>query len=370
LQGVRVFLPQVQNHITNQQVSLMNTASSKTKAVPARRFPSIRLFRHTDDTPAIVPVWDTPTHNSDSAPALSRRRALKLATLASIGLLLREKSIVPAARADIPSAAETTRSNSLLPYVNAHKKWGNEHLTNFLRHLNQVQKELLLIAVGKDAKKGDLFDVEQSKRDIRFIASNTLLYPFRNKQNYYYHEEIVRTTARHYDVDESYIENAPTLLLERKIFKAQFEKAWEKLTLEQRQKLLNEIDKDGKIVNKASIILLSGSAAIASLSTAVSLSGFAFYMTMSSAIKAAASFIGLTLPFAAYQTTTATVSILSGPIGWACVGAATLGAAFFAGRPNYGKLAGVILQIHLLKIEALEKAGLLEETMRELRVKY
>ncbi|MEZ4731397.1 MAG: hypothetical protein R3E79_30125 [Caldilineaceae bacterium] len=133
------------------------------------------------------------------------------------------------------------------------------------------------------------------------------------------------------------------------------------MSVEQRQELLNKIDPNGKIKDKAAIAALTGSGAIAVLSTSVAFSGFAFYTSMSVAISTVAGFFGLTLPFAAYTGASSVVAFLSGPVGWAIAGIAALGGIALAGRANVTKTSAFISQIHALKVAALIEAGIPEK---------
>lgn len=145
------------------------------------------------------------------------------------------------------------------------------------------------------------------------------------------------------------------------MFSALFTETWDKLSVEQRKELLNKIDPNNKIKDKAAIVALSSSGAIAALSTSVAFSGFAFYTTMSVGISTAAGLLGVTLPFAAYTGASSVVAFLSGPVGWAIAGIAALGGVALAGRANIKKTAIFICQLHFMKVEALIEAGIPEK---------
>jgi uncharacterized protein YaaW (UPF0174 family) len=250
-------------------------------------------------------------------------------------------------------------SDPLLPYLAIEKKWGKNELTEFLNHLNRERQKLILIALEK--KPDDfMFDVEKVKREIRWQASHWITYPFREKSDYDYHREIVRWVAEEFDVNEHLVNNAPTFVLERKIMESLFAKIWEKLNEKQRRELLDKMDKENSlsVADKVKIATLaSGAAALTALSVTAYFAGFAFYTTMASVIATCAGFLGVTLPFATYATTSAMLATLSGPVGWACIGVAAIGSSLFLGRANPSRTAAVICQIHLLKVEVLQKSG-------------
>lgn len=181
--------------------------------------------------------------------------------------------------------------------------------------------------------------------------------PFRDASNTEYHA-VVAQVARDIGIPKDTIGDRPTFSLEHEISQFLFMESWDKLTPAQREKLLKELDKRGAITDKAKVATLSGATAIGVLNTAVAISGFAFYTAMSSAIAVTAATAGITLPFAAYAGASTTVGVLCGPVGWAVMGAAALGGLALAGRPKKQKLTALVMQVHALKVEALQAAGL------------
>jgi len=159
------------------------------------------------------------------------------------------------------------------------------------------------------------------------------------------------------------VEGGSTLILEREIQKQIFANLWDKLKREQRLKLLEKIDPNGHIHDKAAIAAMTGAGALGVLSLTVAFYGFAFYTTMSVTICTVAGFFGLTLPFVAYAGSSTLVAFLCGPVGWAIMGLAALGGVALAGRPNAKKITAFICQIHALKIAALIDAGVPEKAV-------
>jgi hypothetical protein len=103
---------------------------------------------------------------------------------------------------------------------------------------------------------------------------------------------------------------------------------------------------------------MSGTAMIALLATTVYFAGFAFYATMSTAIAAAAGILGITLPIGVYTGAAALVAILSGPVGLVIVGLGTAGSVVLLGRANLKKTTAFVLQMHGLKVAALQNSGI------------
>lgn len=137
-----------------------------------------------------------------------------------------------------------------------------------------------------------------------------------------YHKDVVQWLAEEKEIDKNQINTLSTYQLERKITEKYFADIWDKLTPEQREQLLTKIENDtgSSIINKAGIAAMTGAGAIGALSATVAFTGFAFYTTMSSVISAVAGLVGVTLPFAAYAGTSATIGFLTGPPGWIIAG--------------------------------------------------
>jgi len=157
-------------------------------------------------------------------------------------------------------------------------------------------------------------------------------------------------------VDKRIVKAAPTFPLEQELFRMLFVGMWDKLSESQRKAVLEQVDPHNSLKDKAAIAALGGAAALAALSGTVALAGFAFYTTMSVTIAAVAALAGATLPFASYAAASALVGMLSGPLGWAVVGLAGLGGLVLKGRADAAKTTALLLQIHALKVEALQAA--------------
>jgi hypothetical protein len=145
-----------------------------------------------------------------------------------------------------------------------------------------------------------------------------------------------------------------------------FIQIWDKLTPEQRKQVLDSLDKDSKLQDKAGIALAGGAAALTALSATVYFAGFAFYTTMSSVIFSTAGIFGLTVPFAAYAGASTTVGVLSGPVGWTILGLSALGSLVMLGSANEAKTAAFVTQVHLIKVQALKNSGKLTSTLKDL----
>ena len=275
---------------------------------------------------------------------------------ASDQLKATEVSSDPAAKLLVPAAA----------LVKVKEKWTAEHLYEFL---NALPKESLLSLkkvielvdknASLDALQGKSKDIHDIQKQVLWISSNIFTYPFRDETVLNYHS-LVTWVAQDSGVASELIATESTFILERAIQKQLFAQMWDKLTIKQREELLEKIDPSNKLNDKASLAALGGAAALAALSVTVVLKGFAFYMAMSVTISHVAAILGLTVPFAFYTGASSIVAFLSGPVGWAIIGISALGGIALTGRANVQKTTAFIFQIHALKVAALLAAGVSE----------
>ena len=249
---------------------------------------------------------------------------------------------------------EKPQPDRLLPYLFLDSKVNATQFNAFLLHCNTERLNSLLGALEKK-KDGKSSAVEQIRREFLWKSSHWLPYLKKDKENIPYHD-IVCWAAREQGVSDADLNQLPTFALERKIFERVFAQAWDKLTPAQRREAISKMKVEQS--QWQGIAGMSGAAAIATLSTTTALSGFAFYTGMSSLLASTAQVLAISLPFGAYTTGSAIVSIASGPVGWV-VGAVALGAgATFTGRANPMATSQMIIQIHCIKIDALKKSGM------------
>ena len=255
------------------------------------------------------------------------------------------------------SVAET-RSNQLVhlaPYVSRLTKWKAGDLFTFCNAMNQT--DLASLARGLELPTPSAEDSKPQllsaiHKEIVWQSSNIVSYSFKSIEEIDYHR-IVSWCAQSVGVDSTTTSFTSTFDLEQAIVKKQFSELWDKLTNNQRLELLEKIDTGHTIQDRAAVAAMSGTAALASLSTTVYFSGFAFYTTMSVVISTVAGWFSITLPFVAYTTASSTVAVLAGPIGWA-IGAVLFAAAVaWTGRANVKKTTALVMQLHALKAGAL-----------------
>lgn len=263
--------------------------------------------------------------------------------------------------------AQNVRRHYLYPYVKAALTWNHVEFDDFIRHLKVAEQDLILSSLGFDTNS-QAYNPDTIKRTVRYNASNIATYPFREKLDYNYHEEIVAWTADHYGIPQSTTKESSTFEVEHLIMKQVFMELWDSMNPTQRQEILTKIDDGNHIKDKAGLALAGGATALAVLSGTVHFLGFTFYLTMSSIIYTTAGVFGTTVPFAAYAASSSTIAALSGPIGWAIFGIASTGAVLFLGRADRLKSTAFIIQMHMIKVASLEQSGELEKTMRFLKL--
>lgn len=290
----------------------------------------------------------------------TRERATTTTSRRNFTLLLFLAALLPirgtfaAAKKSIAAAARFVRPNA---------KWDANNFYEFVKALPPDARLILKKSVHllkEDAKVGDLKSANQDAKDIQkrmlWLSSNVFAYPFKDASKVGHHQ-VVMWAAKESNVSLQVVDKFSTFELEKELYKLLFAQLWNKLTPVQRQALLAKIDPNGSIKDRAAVAAMGGAAALAALSATVAFTGFAFYTTMSLAIAAVASAVGVVLPFATYTAAASVVGVLAGPVGWAIMGVSALGGLVFAGRANVQKTTAAILQIHALKVEALIADG-------------
>lgn len=108
--------------------------------------------------------------------------------------------------------------------------------------------------------------------------------------------------------------NKGIVIAEKELYLKLFQNEFEKLSEDEKQKIIGELEKAG--LNKDQISSLSGLTAI----SVAQLSGFGIYMLASTTLGAITSMLGLTLPFAVYTGMSSAISFVIGPIGFLVMG--------------------------------------------------
>lgn len=247
----------------------------------------------------------------------------------------------------------------LLPYVKLESKWTLKEFKDFISALDQDRRNSLkkALKIGDKQFNSKEEEIFYLREQFQWICYRQCPYICDPPPKYQYHV-VVQAIASKLNINKDSIVAMTTFELERKILEATFAGIWDKLTPEQRIKVLEKMDK-AKTLDCAGIAAMSGAGAIAALSATVYFSGFAFYTGMSSAIASSGSLLGVPMPMSAYSTASSTAAPLSGPVGW---GIAEVAVAAAGGRwPPRGldlqPFAATIIQIHYIKVQALYNSG-------------
>ena len=246
----------------------------------------------------------------------------------------------------------------LSAYVLVDKTWTPNDFNTFLEHCDNKKLDALAksLKVDDTTKSYQEASTTELKKELLRQSSHLITRPFKDFENIDYHG-IVKWVAGKCSVPKELIETAPTFVLERHIVEFSFKDIWDSLSAKQRTELIQKIDTQNKL-SSAEIAELSGTAALTALSTTVYFTGFAFYTTMSTVISATAGFLGLTVPFAAYAGASTTAAILSGPIGWGLIAIGAAGSLAILGKANWKNCMAFIVQLHFIKVEALQQSGI------------
>ena len=148
--------------------------------------------------------------------------------------------------------------------------------------------------------------------DFQLFGGNSVANTFRGYGVPY--REILEDVCDNQDVP--YDKSAPTALIEKALLEKSLRSMWSKMTEEQRQQILKELG--------AGSLNISGTGASALLAI-FRMGGFESYKVMLMLVNGlATAILGRGLAFGANAALTKTISIVTGPIGWAVGGAWTL----------------------------------------------
>jgi hypothetical protein len=200
-----------------------------------------------------------------------------------------------------------------------------------------------------DSLGGRQKTIDRLQNDLK-SARFPLPFPFHKGVEWH---DIVLWACKEAGTDQTYAHNSfdAELALINRIF----EHNWDKLSEAQRKTVIeNSALSKLSSHDKDAILVASGTAALGILNTAVGLSGFAFYTTMSSAIAAIANVFGVTLPFVVYTSASTVTGVLTGPVGWTLLAAASTGLVWYALKPDDAKVTRMVVSLHLLKAKALD----------------
>ena len=219
---------------------------------------------------------------------------------------------------------------------------------------NDVSPTTVADAMAKGHLSEELVLPLNIKKKMVWRRYNKTTYIFHEKDVLDYHHNYVMWAAEKCGVDEKARNELSTFHLEQAVYKKYFADIWDKLSQKQRESLLTRIEGEGgRVGDKVAIVAMSGAAAISALSVTAACAGFAFYTSLTSAMAVAAGWVGATLPFAAYTTTTTTIGALTGPVGWCIAGVGLAGAGIAAGWPDSDLIISFVMTVNVIKAKKL-----------------
>ena len=254
--------------------------------------------------------------------------------------------------------SEQKRIDELYPYCCLEYDMHSYQFNEFLNHLSWERALSIIQAVNQEYEANSLEQIiSDIKKEFVWKSSHWITYGFKDAESIDY-DKTVRWVAEKILKEEKELHSLTTFQVERLICEAFFEQIWDHMSVEDREKTLKDMKIEGIDSNQiAGIAALGGSAALATLSTTIIFSGCAFYTGLSTFICSAAAIVGVSLPFGVYTGAAATAALLGGPIGWGLIALGSVGGAALLGSANYQKTAQMIIAIHLIKVDALEKSG-------------
>ena len=254
------------------------------------------------------------------------------------------------------------------PFVKKDSAWKIGDFLDFLAALPpsgllalKKTLELLPDSATESALKGTQVDVVEINTAL--CQKSSWFGRCRNPSDFDYHG-MVMTVADQAKIDSAKLKKSSTFDVEQlfmeKVY-AEVEKdfisKWEKMSIEDRKKVLDRADPNGKLKDHAMMASAAGSIVIRALSLVVAFNGFSAYVAATTALGAATAAVGTTLPFAAYTSLTTAISVLTGPVGWAIGTTAGVSSLILAGRPDSKRMTSFTLTMHALKLDALRAAG-------------
>ncbi|MGD1858235.1 MAG: hypothetical protein ACFB2W_28700 [Leptolyngbyaceae cyanobacterium] len=125
-----------------------------------------------------------------------------------------------------------------------------------------------------------------------------------------------------------------------------FQNMWDRLSLEQREQVVLEIQRNSDDPRVEELLLTAGTMAAAKAS------GFGIYLMASTVLGGLTQTLGITLPFVAYMGISRAIALVLGPVGWlALLG----GVAFTTNQPNWNRLTLAVVYISAIRHDPNEK---------------
>ena len=177
------------------------------------------------------------------------------------------------------------------------------HISTLLQEMNLEQKKAFVQILG--LKQNDDKEIVSKISKLLLPAKGLFQDPLNYKQ---FIISIAEKNGENVDISKG------KLHAERELYLKLYQNEFEKLSQEEKDKIIEELGKAG--LDKNQIASVSGIGALG----AAQLSGFGIYMLASSTVGAITSLLGITLPFALYTGMSSAISFVIGPVGFLVMG--------------------------------------------------
>ncbi len=245
-----------------------------------------------------------------------------------------------------------------------HKKWTEEDLNHFLTQLNESEGGALMASIEKESTE---YSSEAVRAHLNWLRYHTFDWRAHSSEMVDYHEIVSWVARVEFQVDQERLDSASTFELERLITERSIAKMWENLSPDQRVNTLKELIKEGTPED--------GSELLKHLGQHRTRNQREYYVgllrTAETCYRGAKSFASR----APADVSTALASRLQSfnvhPVLWVTailIAIASIG--YMLGRASPRKASVVITQMHLVKVAALEDAGVLDDIIAKLAVSH
>lgn len=250
------------------------------------------------------------------------------------------------------------------PFVRKDSIWNTASYLDFIAALppsGMLQLKKSLEILPTDATEASLKGTQADAIEIStFLCQKASWFRVcQNPADFDYHGMVIGM-AENLGIDSVKLKRATTfdaehLVMEKVVaeVEANFVAKWNKMSPDERKRVLQKVDPNGRLKDHAVVAAESGALAIRSLAAVVSLTGFSAYVAATTGLASAVGVVGGTLPFVAYTSLTTAISVLTGPVGLVAAGVASIFALTMTGRPDSKKMASFVLTMHALKLDAL-----------------
>ncbi len=255
---------------------------------------------------------------------------------------------------------------SAAPFVKSAQIWSTTDYLEFLGALPMdgllaIQKSLEIVAPDADVKVMKSRAVTLLEINQAACTESSWFRYCRDPAHVDYHAVVVAAGERA-GVDPKTLAGISTFKAERifmkKVLKdvgAQFALKWDRMSTDERMKVLERADPDQALKNKAELINASAKTVLSAFETVTRTTGFSAYLLATSSLAGAMA-AGFVAPMPGYLRMTTAMSFFP---GWQAVAIrllVDLATYAWANRPNVRTTNAMILTMHALKMDALKAA--------------